>query len=66
MKKIVKDYTKPHIKVNTFISRHNLLAGWELGEGTTQDQFGHEDPPGAMDTFDPSMQGAKTNVWSDE
>lgn len=66
MEKIVKDYTKPSIKVNTFISRNKLMAGWELGEGTTQDQFGHDkNEPGPMDPLDPETQGAKNSVWGD-
>ena len=39
MEKIVKEYIKPNIKVNDFISKHHLL-GWELGEGSTQEQLG--------------------------
>ncbi|MBQ6208486.1 MAG: hypothetical protein IJK42_01755 [Prevotella sp.] len=66
MEKIVKDYIKPGIKVNTYITRNKLLAGWELGGGTTQDQFSHDNPPGALDIDIPDMQGAKNDVWSDE
>ncbi|MBR5061348.1 MAG: hypothetical protein IKX24_04305 [Prevotella sp.] len=67
MEKIIKDYSKPVIKVNDYISRHRLMAGWELGEGTTDEQLGH-DPvePGPVDPLDPQHRnGVRNNVWSE-
>lgn len=65
MEKIVRSYIKPKIKVNDFISRHYLM-GWELGEGTTQEQLGHDtDEPGPFDPMDPTPTNSKVNVWSE-
>ncbi len=58
MEKIVKEYIKPNIKVNDFISKHHLL-GWELGEGSTQEQLGK-----GNNTFDEEEEyDYDVNVW---
>lgn len=58
MEKIVKEYIKPNIKVNDFISKHHLL-GWELGEGSTQEQLGK-----GNNTFDEEEEyDYDINVW---
>lgn len=64
MEKKVNHYVKPNIKVNDFISRNHLL-GWELGDGSTNEQLGNDPSPRDLD--DPSFEGtdAKTNVWGD-
>ena len=62
MEKIVKDYIKPNIKVNDFISRHHLL--WELGEGSTLEQLG--DDPEPIGPIDPGFQVKGNNVWENE
>jgi hypothetical protein len=61
MEKIVKDYIKPNIKVNDFISRHHLL--WEIGEGSTEEQLGHDPEP--TGPLDPGMGAKRNNVWED-
>lgn len=60
MEKTVKEYIKPNIKVNDFISRNHLL-GWEIGEGSTEEQLGTGPSPGDID--DPSIQSKSFNVW---
>lgn len=58
MEKIVKEYIKPNIKVNDFISKHHLL-GWELGEGSTQEQLGK-----GNNTFEEEEEyDYDVNVW---
>lgn len=59
MKETVKEYIKPNIKVNDFISRHHLL--WEIGEGSTYEQLGTDPSPSDID--DPSFQSKSINVW---
>lgn len=63
MEKIVKEYIKPNIKVNDFISRNHLL-GWEIGEGSTEEQLGHNPSPGDLE--DPDFQSKGNNVWENE
>jgi hypothetical protein len=64
MEQKVIHYIKPNIKVNDFISRHHLM-GWELGDGSTQEQLSE---PDAYGPGDPGFSGGakvKNNVWSD-
>lgn len=62
MEKIVRKYIKPSIKVNNFISR-NYLMGWEIGQGTTMEQLGHDPEP---DLPGPSFSRKSKNVWENE
>jgi hypothetical protein len=58
MEKIVKEYVKPNIKVNDFVSRHHVL-GWELANGTTDQQLGK-----GNNTFDEEEEyDYDVNVW---
>lgn len=58
MEKIVKEYVKPNIKVNDFVSRHHVL-GWELANGTTDQQLGK-----GNNTFDEKEEyDYDVNVW---
>lgn len=61
MEQKVIHYIKPNIKVNDFISRHHLM-GWELGEGSTEEQLSEPDAGGVNSPDGPS---AKKNVWDD-
>ena len=65
MEKIVKEYNRPQVKVNNFISRNHYLSGWEIEQGTTNQQLGYE--PGPDDMFDPDIRSRESrNVWEDE
>lgn len=66
MEQKVIHYIKPNIKVNDFISRHHLM-GWELGEGSTEEQLSEPDAlgPGSPGVSNEPEIGAKKNVWSD-
>jgi hypothetical protein len=64
MEKKANHYIKPNIKVNDFISRHHLM-GWELGDGSTEEQLSE---PDALGPGDPGLSGGakvKNNVWGD-
>ena len=62
MEKKENHYIKPNIKVNDFISRHNLM--WEIAEGTTEEQLSEPTATGPDDP-DFTEQGAKNKVWGD-
>lgn len=63
MEKIVREYIKPRIKVNDFISR-NYIMGWEIGQGTTDEQLGHDPAPDDPDL--PEFKSKSNNVWENE
>lgn len=63
MKKVVKVYIKPNIKVNDFISR-NYLLGWGVGKGSTDKQWGND--PSPRDIDDPSINSKSINVWEND